>query len=286
MKTDSEVHLMLRERKNGKTLEQAAARAGMSVPTARKYLRAAKLPSALKSPRTYRTHPNPFDADWAWVEAQLRCDPALQAKTLFTVLCEEHPDRYTTGQQRTFQRHVAKWRALHGPERDVIFEQVHQPGRLAQSDFTHMHDLGVTLSGVAFPHLLFHLVLTYSNAEAVTICFSESFESLAEGLETCLWQIGGVPQHHRTDNLSAAVQTIGAGGQRTWTDRYTALMQHYGMTPSTNNPGEAHENGDVEQAHFRFKEAVDQALRVRGSRDFVDRAAYAGYGRVVFALVM
>jgi hypothetical protein len=133
MKTDSEVHLMLRERKNGKTLEQAAARAGMSVPTARKYLRAAKLPSALKSPRTYLTHPNPFAADWPWVEAQLQRDPALQAKTLFTVLCEEHPDRYSTGQLRTFQRHVAKWRALHGPERDVIFEQVHLPGRLAHS---------------------------------------------------------------------------------------------------------------------------------------------------------
>jgi transposase len=277
MKTDSEVHLMLRERKNGKTLEQAAARAGMSVPTARKYLRVAKLPSALKSPRTYLTHPNPFEADWSWVEAQLQRDPALQAKTLFTVLCEDHPDRYSTGQLRTFQRHVAKWRALHGPERDVIFEQVHLPGRLAQSDFTHMDDLGVTLAGSAFPHLLFHLVLTYSNVEAATICFSESFESLAEGLEHCLWQIGGVPQHHRTDNLSAAVQTIAADGQRTWTDRYSALMQHYGMTPSTNTPGEAHENGDVEQAHFRFKEAVDQALRVRGSRDFADRAAYANW---------
>lgn len=277
MKTDSEVHLMLRERKNGKTLEQAAARAGMSVPTARKYLRAAKLPSALKSPRTYLTHPNPFDTDWPWVEAQLRRDPALQAKTLFTVLCEDHPDRYSAGQLRTFQRHVAKWRALHGPERDIIFEQVHLPGRLAQSDFTHMDDLGVTLAGSPFPHLLFHLVLTYSNVEAATICFSESFESLAEGLESCLWQIGGVPQQHRTDNLSAAVQTIAADGQRTWTDRYSALMQHYGLTPSTNTPGEAHENGDVEQAHFRFKEAVDQALRVRGSRDFVDRAAYTNW---------
>jgi hypothetical protein len=275
MKTDSEVHLMLRERKNGKTLEQAAARAGMSVPTARKYLRAAQLPSALKAPRTYRTHPNPFELDWPWVEQQLQRDPALQAKTLFALVCEQHPDRYTAGQLRTFQRHVARWRALHGPAREVIFEQVHHPGCLAQSDFTQMHDLEITLAGVAFPHLLFHLVLTYSNVEAVSLCFSESFEALAEGLESCLWQLGGVPQQHRTDNLSAAVQTIGTADQRTWTDRYTALMQHYGLHPSTNNPGEAHENGDVEQAHFRLKDAVDQALRVRGSRDFVDRAAYA-----------
>ncbi len=277
MKTDTEVHLMLRERKKGKTLAQAAARAGMSVPTARKYLRAAKPPSALKAPRTYRTRTNPFDADWPWVETHLQRDRALQAKTLFSILCEQQPDRYTAGQLRSFQRHVAIWRALHGPDRDVVFEQVHQPGRLAQSDFTHMDDLGVTLSGGAFPHLLFHLVLTYSNVEAATICFSESFESLAEGMEACLWHLGGVPQQHRTDNLSAAVQAIGADGSRTWTERYLALMQHYGMTPSANNPGEAHENGDVEQAHFRLKDALDQALRVRGSRDFPDRAAYANW---------
>jgi hypothetical protein len=274
MKTDIEVQLMLRERKNGKTLEQAAARAGMSVPTARKYLRAATLPSALKQPRTYRTHPNPFATDWPWVEQHLQRDPALQAKTLFSLLTERFPDRYTPGQLRTFQRHVASWRALHGPPQDVLFEQVHQPGRLAQSDFTHMEELGVTLGGLPFPHLLFHFVLTYSNVEAVSICFSESFEALAEGLEACLWQLGGVPQLHRTDNLSAAVQAIAPSGQRTWTDRYLALVTHYGMAPTANTPGEAHENGDVEQAHFRLKEALDQALRLRGSRDFADRAAY------------
>jgi hypothetical protein len=63
-------------------------------------------------------------------------------------------------------------------------------------------------------------------------------------------------------------------GRKAFTERYLALMAHYGMQPTTNTPGEAHENGDVEQAHYRFKQAVDQALRVRGSRDFADRAAY------------
>lgn len=274
MKTDTAVQHMLRERNKGKTLAHAAAKAGMSIPTARKYLHAAALPSALSTPRTYRTHPNAFVADWSWVEQQLTRDPALQSKTLFALLLDQHPDRYTAGQLRTFQRHVAAWRALDGPEQPVIFEQVHLPGRMGQSDFTHMDDLGITLVGVAFAHLVFHLVLTYSNVEAITICFSETFEALAEGLEQCLWQLGGVPQQHRTDNLSAAVQTISPVGQRVWTDRYAALMAHYGMQPTTNTPGEAHENGDVEQAHFRFKQAVDQALRVRGSRDFADRATY------------
>jgi transcriptional regulator with XRE-family HTH domain len=272
MKTDHEVRRMRNERHKGKTQEQAAARAGMSVRTARKYERLAQLPSQLKKPRA-RTRPNPFAQDWPWVQAQLERDSALQVKTLFDELCLLYPSRYQPVQLRTLQRHVALWRAQAGPAREVIFEQIHQPGRLGQSDFTHLDDLGITIASQPFPHLLYHFVLTYSNLEAIHLCFSESFEALAEGLESCLWQLGGVPEQHRTDNLSAAVVRI-ERGERHYTERYQALMNHYHMQPSTNTPGEAHENGDVEQSHFRFKEAVDQALRLRGSRDFASRAAY------------
>lgn len=154
-----------------------------------------------------------------------------------------------------------------------MFAQVHPPGQLAQSDFTRMSELGVTLGGEPFAHLLYHVVFTYSNSEAVHLCFSESFEALAEGLEACLWHLGGVPRQHRTDNLSAAVHQLDSTGRKDFTPRYLALA-HYGMQPSTNTPGVAHENGDVEQAHYRFKQALDQALRVRGSREFADRLAY------------
>ncbi len=149
-----------------------------------------------------------------------------------------------------------------------MFAQRHTPGERAQSDFTHMEDLGVTIAGEPFPHMVFHLVLTYSNVEAARICFSESFEALAEGIEYGLWQIGGVPEQHRTDHLTAAVKQESKTGTEDWTKRYQALMEHYGMQPTWNNTGIAHENGDVEQAHRRFKEAVDQALRVRGTRDW------------------
>ena len=277
MKSDAEVVLMKRERAKGRTQEQAAARAGMGVATARKYEHSGKLPSQLKAPRDYRTRPNPFEEDWAWVTAEIQRDPALQVTTLFALLTEQHPGRYQAGQLRTLQRQIVVWKAQHGPEKEVFFPQVHEPGRVAQSDFTHMTDLGVTLGGIVFPHLVFHLVLTYSNVEAVSICLSESFESLAEGLETCLWQIGGVPREHRTDHLSAAIRPLDVEGRTQATTRYKALLAHYGLDPTTNNAGEAHENGDVEQAHHRFKVAVDQALRVRGNRDFADRAAYARF---------
>ena len=277
MKRDAEVRLMKRERAKGKTQEQAAARAGMSVRTVRTYERLGKLPSELKAPREYRTRANPFEEDWSWLSAQLERDSALQAKTLFTLLGSRRPGQYQEGQLRTLQRQIALWRAQYGPDKEVIFPQVHEPGRSAQSDFTHMTDLGIILVGEVFAHLVFHLVFPYSNVEAISLCLSESFESLAEGFEACLWQLGGVPNEHRTDHLSAAIRPLDEEGRAQATARYAALMTHYGITPTTNNAGIAHENGDVEQAHHRFKLAVDQALRVRGSRDFPSRAAYARF---------
>lgn len=268
MKRDAEVLMAVRARAKGKTQEQAAAKSGMSVRTLRKYEQTAQLPSQLTGPRTYRTRQNPFTADWSWVVTQLERDPALQATTLFRLLSEQHPDRYTPAQLRTLQKHIAVWRAQYGPEREVIFPQVHRPAEMAQSDFTAMNDLGLTIAGSAFPHLLFHLVLVYSNVEAVQLCRSESFEALAEGIEHGLWRLGGVPERHRTDHLSAAIKPLDRPSRAEWTQRYLALMNHYGMVPDTNNVGVAHENGDVEQSHHRFKVAVDQAVRVRGSRDF------------------
>lgn len=277
MKRDREVHRLLRERAKGRTQEQAAARAGMSVRTAGTYERHGQLPSQRTQPRTYRTRPNPFVTDWPWVVSQLERDNALQATTLFALLDTLHPGRYQAGQLRTLQQHIAAWRAQYGPGQEVIFPQRHLPGVDAQSDFTHMTSLAITLGGVPFPHLVFHLVLSYSNVEAIQLCFSESFESLVEGVETCLWHLGGVPQRHRTDHLSAAIHPLDADGRALAKERYSAVMRHYGMEPTTNTLGVAHENGDVEQSHHRFKEAVDQALRVRGSRDFLDRSAYTRF---------
>src|SRR5438477_2857266 len=232
----------MQERKKGMTQRVAAARAGIGERTARKYERGAALPSQLKRAHDWRTRPNPFEEDWPWVVSQLERDAALQGSTLFALLCERHPDRYHPTQVRTLQRHIAQWRALHGPEREVIFEQQHIPGERAQSDFTHMEDLGVTIAGEAFAHMLYHLVLTYSNTEAASICFSETFEALAEGLEKALWQIGGVPLQHRTDHLSAAVRHLRKEEQEVWTVRYEGLMAHDGMHPTWINTGATHGN--------------------------------------------
>ena len=118
-------------------------------------------------------------------------------------------------------------------------------------------------------------MLPYSNWETGTICFSESFESLSEGLQNALWELGGVPLAHQTDRLSAAVNKIQSLEE--FTARYGALLRHYGLQGKKTNGESPHENGDVEQRHYRFKKAVDQELMLRGSRDFASREEYAAF---------
>ena len=278
--TDRQVRRMRTLLMAGKPLNAAALRTDMDEKTARKYREVGKLPSELEVwPRTWRTRTDPFADVWEEVREKLEASPGLQANTLLAWLQRRHPGRFSDGQLRTLQRRIRQWRAADGPPREVMFAQMHYPGRLGASDFTHMTSLNVTLAGQPFDHMVFHYVLTYSNWEAASICFSESFESLSEGLQQALWELGGVPQRHRTDRMSAAVNNL--SDRKEFTRRYEALTGHYGLVMEKINAREAHENGDAEQSHNRFKEAVDQALQLRGSRDFPDRVAYGRFLREV-----
>ena len=207
--------------------------------------------------RDYRTRPDPFADVRPHLDEMLRLNPGLEAKTLFADLQRRHPGRFADGQLRTLQRRLKQRRALHGPAKEVFFTQVHEPGRLCASDFTHATALEITIGGQPFPHLIFHFVLTYSNWETGTICFSESLESLSDGLQNALWELGGVPQMHRTDRLTAAIPP-GEEGQ-VFTQRYQALLRHYGLKGQVTNPASGQENGDAEQSQHRFKRALDQA---------------------------
>jgi hypothetical protein len=262
------------------SLELAAAKAGMDPGTARKYLRARRLPSEMQQKHTWRTRPDPFANVWDEIQGFLKVEPGLQAKTIFEYLQEKQPGRFSEGQVRTLQRRIKSWRALEGPPREVFFAQDHYPDGLCQSDFTHCRELGITINGQPFPHLIYHFVLTYSNWETGTICYSETFESLSEGLQNALWELGGVPNEHRSDRMSAAVNNL--IDTREFTRAYEGLLRHYGLTGQKIQAGEAHENGDIEQRHYRFKQAVDQALMMRGSRDFATVAAYDQFLRKLF----
>ena len=276
MVTDEQVRLLRQKQMEGKTQETAAAAAAMSVRSARKWQRGA-LPTGTKKARTWRTREDPFAEIWDREVAPLLGSDAkgvLQATTVLGWLQDKHPGRYDDGLLRTLQRRLRDWRALHGPAKEVFFEQEHVPGREAAFDFTNCNELGVTIGGEVFEHLLFEFVLTYSSWTWIDLAFGETYEAMSAGLQGAVWDLGGVPSVWRSDNLSAATHDLKQSAGRTLTQRYKSLLDHYGTTSTRIEPGESHQNGAVEQRHYRTKRAIAEALVIRGSVDFVDVAVY------------
>ena len=252
---------------------RAALRADMDRKTARRYLKEQKLPSELKEPRTWRTREDPFEEDWPWVEGLLSTTPELEAKTIFEALQERRPGHYQEGQLRTLQRHVKRWRGMHGPDQEVFFPQQHRPGEAAQTDFTSGNELGVTIAGVAFVHLLCNFVLPYSNWQWVTVCLSESYLALKRGIQAALFRLGRHPEWHQTDNSTSATHRP-RKGKRQFNDEYVSLIEHLGMKPRTTEIGEKEQNGDVEASNGALKRRIEQYLLLRGSRDFASVEEY------------
>lgn len=279
MVSDRQVRLLRKKRMEGMTLQAAAAAAGMSERTARTWQRG-PLPSEAKKERGWRTRQDPFEQVWASeVEPLLVADTEgkLEAKTIFEELCRRRPGEFEPGQVRTLQRRVRDWRAQHGPAKEVMFPQVHAPGKMASMDFTHATELGVTIAGAAFAHLFFQFVLAFSGWRWVQIAHGETFEALVSGLQNALWALGGVPEMVRLDNLSAATHELARSGGRVLSARFADVLGHYGLRASRIRPGESHENGVVEKAHDLLKSALEQALVLRGSRDFASVEAYTAF---------
>jgi transposase InsO family protein len=273
--SDAQVRKLMEEMSKHGKKGLAAMKAGMDRKTAGKYVEAAELPSELVATRNWRTREDPFAEDWPEIEDLLRETPGLEAKTIFELLSERHPGQHEPGQLRTLQRRIRVWRAQSGPEKDVVLAQMHRPGEAAQTDFTNANELGVTVAGLVLAHLLCVFVLPFSNWQWATVCLSESIPALRKGVQRALFQLGRVPRYHQTDNSTAATHRIPDGknvvveqGRRPFNEDYLAIMRHFGMTPRTTEVGAKEQNGDVEASNGALKRRLEQALLVRGSRDF------------------
>jgi hypothetical protein len=252
----------------------AAAKASISLATAYRFEQDHRPPSAIDKVRT-RRRPDPladfFDAE---VIPMLKAAPGLRAVAIFEEMQRRHP-HLSPGARRTLERRIRSWRARHGADQEVIFRQVHEPGRMGLSDFTDMADLGVTIATEPLDHRLYHFRLIYSGFEhAHVILGGESYVALAEGLQNALWALGGAPREHRSDSLSAAFRNLDTEAREDLTRRYDALCLHYGMEPTRNNRGVAHENGAIESPHGHLKKAVKDALLMRGVNDFENLPGY------------
>jgi len=150
-----------------------------------------------------------------------------------------------------------------------------------QTDFTWATELGITIGGEAFVHMLCHFVLPYSNWEWATVCHSESLLALKHGIQEAIFRLGRVPTYHQTDHSTAATHKLSEadredGGQedRGFNEGYLTLMRHLGMRPRTIQVGEKEQNGDVESLNGVLKRRLAQHLLLRGSKDFDSETQY------------
>ena len=262
------------EYRNTHDASVSAAKSGFSRASGYRIESDPRLPSQKKSPRG-RRRPDPLAAFWDdEIVPMLQAAPGIRTIAVLEEIRRRHPE-IAANIRRTLERRIRGWRGLCGPERDVIFRQVHEPGHLGLSDFTDMSELCVMVAGAVLEHRLYHFRLAFSGFEhAYVVLGGESFVALAEGLQNALWGLGGVPREHRSDSLSAAFCNMDRNTQEDLTQRYQELMRHYGMTPTRNNLGVAHENGSIESSHGHLKKALEDALLLRGSRDFNDLDCY------------
>lgn len=277
MITKQQYHRLMNEHQAHGNITVSALKADTSRPTARKYVQAGKEPAQLQAKHTWRTRSDPLSGIWPQAQEMLGVAPELEAKALFDHLNRQYPGAAEEGQLRTFQRRVMQWRLQHGPDKEVFFPQDRSPGHSLQLDWTHATELGITIGGQKYDHLLCHVVLPYSNWEWATRCQSESLLSLRHGLQEGLQRLGKVPVELQVDNSTAATHQIAVGAERDFNKDFLSICEHYGLRPRTINIECPNENGDVESANGHLKRRLNQHLLLRGSREFASEADYESF---------
>lgn len=275
--TTKQVEIYMTARKHGDTQLLSAAKAGISERSGREIEHGKHRPQ--RGVRVWQTRSDPLLEVWNnELVPLLSASPTLNPITLLELLQERYPGKYGDDVLRTLQRRVKKWKALFGPEKEVMFRQTHEAGRLGLSDFTLLKDDVITIKGKALEHLLYHFRLAYSGWSYMRVTLGgESYTALAEGLQEALWRLGGSPYEHRTDSLSAAFKNLSIDAKQDITERYNNFCQHYNMEASRNNLGVSHENGSIESPHGHLKRRVSQALLLRNNCDFATVADYQNW---------
>jgi transposase len=275
MVTQGSISRLRRLRLQGYSVSFCAWKCCMDRKTASKYLDDAVALPAKSEARDYRTRQDPIAPFWTEIERLLDHDSRLKPYAIFEHMRELHPDTFPPKSRRTVERRVREWKIEHGVAKSVTFDQIHQMADVLAFDFTSMNELGVSIAGTRFDHLVFHSVLTYSNWEYMEVCLSESFEAVASGLQHSFMAIGGVTRRVRCDSLTAAVNNLSV--DRQFQANYESLLNHFGVKGHRINVRAAHENGDCESSHGHFKDYVDQQLLLRGNRDFDSLDAWKAF---------
>jgi hypothetical protein len=253
----------MKHREQGQSQIKAAACAGISERTARRIDAHEHSSQQAQLPRDYKTRKDPLETVWeSELEPMLRQQPGLLPITLYEYLQDSYPGQYDKV-QRTLQRRIKQWHALHGKDQEVMFRQEQQPGQQAFVDFTVLKGVTIFIAGTKLDFRFFHFRLAYSKWSYLKVIQGgESFTALAEGTSEALKRMGAVPAELRTDSLSAAFRNLTTDQLADITERYDAFCRHYDMIPTRNNRGKGHENGAVESAHGHLKRRIAQQLQM------------------------
>lgn len=274
--TMKQVEIYMKSRREGRVQVVSAARAGISERSGRAIEKGNRIDPNTQH-RRWRTRTDPFADVWlSELKPMLQSSPSLTGLTLLEHLQVQHGEEvFPDHLLRTLQRRVKQWCHQEGPACEVMFRQKHTPGSFGLSDFTELKDIVVTIQTKPLSHLLYHFRVMYSGWSYMQVIRGgESYAALAEGLQNALWSLGGSPQEHRTDSLSAAFKNLSTETRDDQTKQYHDFCHHYGMRPSRNNRGVSHENGGIESPHGHLKRRIKQAFVLRKSYDFDSVEAY------------
>ncbi|MBP1807783.1 hypothetical protein J2Z33_003664 [Rubellimicrobium aerolatum] len=271
--TDRQMRLFMKHRPNT-PIPVAAARAGFSAATGHRIAQGPRPPSERHAPRE-RRRPDPLAAVFeAEVVPMLEASPSLRPVAVFEELMRRHPE-LAIGVRRTLERRIRQWRALHGPEREVIFRQSHEPGRMGLSDFTDMAGAGVTVTGVPLPHRLYHVRLAFSGFEhAHVVLGGESFVRWPRDCRTR----SGPSAACRASTAATACRPPSATGPPRWSRTGPPATTPFAPTTAW-RPAATIAGSPMRAARSRRPTVTSSArsrtrCASRGSRDFATIAAW------------
>jgi transposase len=225
-----------------------------------------EIPPAAKQGRQYATRTAPLDEFWPEIQTLLENDPQLKPYAILEFFVDKYPTQFNYAWRRTLERRINRWKLQQQIEKNVVCVQTHQPADVLAYDFTELASLNITVASQSWRSLLFHATLTQSNWEYGELCLSESYEAVVSGVQNSFLRLGGVTRRLRSDSLTAAVNNLNA--KHAFQNGYRSFLEHFGVSGHRINVRQPQENGDCESSHGHLKDYLDQALRLRGHRNF------------------
>ncbi len=180
--------------------------------------------------------------------------------------------------RRTPERRIRGRKAQHGADKEVMFRQLHAPGRMAPCPPSPARPgpaapcrQEARAHALSLPPALVRLPACRAGPGG------ESFTALAEGLQAAPWQPGGAPREHRAGYLSAGFRNHRKEDAGDMTGCCRLLCGYYRMKPCPGSRGMAREMGAIESAHGHPEREIGDALMIRGSREFADEGEYRNF---------